>query len=389
MFRSLNRSLLAVFFAISILSLPPDLSFANVAGGGTGTGANVTVTQNGSNVVLSNGIVSFTIDTTNANITNFTYNGTNLLSGGSGGGHFYFDGSGGPTFNNPTYTLTVNPADNGGNQAEVWLQQTASPMDAAAYFDLLRGQQGFYDTLILTHQASYPDYAGAELRSNVYVGSMFNWLCVDPYRFREMASPSDTTVAVAGAPKEVMQWTSGIYNGLTECKYAYSAPLGQENVWGWASTTEPYGIWQTLPSHEYYDGGPMHRELTEHIGNTLLNMFGGWTLRFWLQRRPACRNFLLQDFWPGVRLCQQVRRFFQRSRFPEGSNALGGRSSPSGGGTSGLALYLVQSPAGGWHDRVGLSPGLCPGHGERHIRHQRHLQPQRFASEHVDRVGAG
>ena len=298
MFRSLNRSLLAVFFAISILSLPPDLSFANVAGGGTGTGANVTVTQNGSNVVLSNGIVSFTIDTTNANITNFTYNGTNLLSGGSGGGHFYFDGSGGPTFNNPTYTLTVNPADNGGNQAEVWLQQTASPMDAAAYFDLLRGQQGFYDTLILTHQASYPDYAGAELRSNVYVGSMFNWLCVDPYRFREMASPSDTTVAVAGAPKEVMQWTSGIYNGLTECKYAYSAPLGQENVWGWASTTEPYGIWQTLPSHEYYDGGPMHRELTEHIGNTLLNMFGGGHYGFGSSGDQPAGTFSSKTFGP-------------------------------------------------------------------------------------------
>jgi hypothetical protein len=203
-----------------VFLLFPLLSYANVAGGGTGTGANVTVTQNGSNVVLSNGIVSFTIDTTNANITNFSLNGTNLLAGGSGGGHFYFDGSGGPTFNNPTYTLTVNPADNGGQQAEVWLQQTGSPMDAAAYFDLNRGQQGFYDTLILTHQASYVDYPGAELRSNVYVGSIFDWLAVDPYRFRQMALPSDTTVAVAGAPKEVMQWTSGIYTGLTECKYA-------------------------------------------------------------------------------------------------------------------------------------------------------------------------
>ena len=120
--------------------LPPLASQANVAGGGTGTGSNVTVTQNGTNVVLSNGIVSFTIDTANANITNFTYDGTNLLAGGSGGGHFYIDGSGGPGFSNPTYTLTVNPANNGGNQAEVWLQQTGSPMDAAVYFDLLRGQ---------------------------------------------------------------------------------------------------------------------------------------------------------------------------------------------------------------------------------------------------------
>jgi rhamnogalacturonan endolyase len=297
MFKPLKLSLKGGFWGLALLLIPA-LSMANVPGGGTGTGPNVTVTQSGTNVTLSNGIVTFTIDTSNANITNFTYDGTNLLAGGSGGGHFYIDGSGGPTFNNPTYTLTVNPADNGGNQAEVWLQQTGSPMDAAAYFDLNRGQQGFYDTVILTHQASYPDYPGAELRTNVYVGSIFDWLAVDPYRFRQMALPSDTTVAVPGAPKEVMQWTSGIYNGLTECKYAYSDPLGQLNVWGWASTTAPYGIWQTLPSHEFEDGGPMHRELTEHIGNTLLNMFGGGHYGFGLSQDQPAGTFSSKTFGP-------------------------------------------------------------------------------------------
>src|ERR1039458_4655199 len=84
-------------------------SFANVPGGGTGTGANVTVTQTGNNVVLANGIVSFTINITNANITNFTYNGVNLLAGGNGGGYFYFDGSGGAILKHPTYNLTVQP----------------------------------------------------------------------------------------------------------------------------------------------------------------------------------------------------------------------------------------------------------------------------------------
>ena len=62
-----SKSLWKASFAGLALLFLPLLSFANVAGGGTGTGANVTVTQNGSNVVLSNGIVSFTIDTTNAN----------------------------------------------------------------------------------------------------------------------------------------------------------------------------------------------------------------------------------------------------------------------------------------------------------------------------------
>jgi hypothetical protein len=63
-------------------------SHANVAGGGTGTGANVTVTDNGGTVVLANGIVSFTINKTSGSITNFTYNGTNLLAGATAGEAF-------------------------------------------------------------------------------------------------------------------------------------------------------------------------------------------------------------------------------------------------------------------------------------------------------------
>ena len=285
-------------FSVICLFMTALPSFANVPGGGNGTGGNVTVTDNGGTVVLANGIVSVTINKSNGNITNLTYNGTNLLSGGHGGGYFYWDGSGGPTLSSPTYTLTVNPANNGNNQAEILLQTIASPMDMAVYYDLNRGQQGIYVTMVLTHQSGYADYPGAELRSNVYVGSAFDWLCVDPYRFRQMASPNDTTVAVSGAPPEVMQWTSGIYNGLTECKYAYSDPLGKLDTWGWASSTTPYGIWQVLPSHEYYDGGPMHRELTEHIGNTLLNMFGGGHYGFGLTQDQPAGTFSSKTFGP-------------------------------------------------------------------------------------------
>ena len=288
LFRS---SVLCLFMA----ALP---ALANVPGGGTGTGPNVTVTDNGGTVVLANGIVSITINKSNGNITNFTYGGRNLLSGGNGGGSFYFDGSGGPTLNAPTYTLTVNPANNGGNQAEVFLRTIASPMDMGIYYDLLRGQQGVYDTFVLTHEAGYPAYAGAELRTNMYVGSIFDFLCVDPYRFRQMASPGDSTVAVSGAPKEVFQFTSGIHNGLTECKYAYSDPLGQLNAYGWASTTTNFGVWQTFPSHEYLDGGPMHRELTEHLGNTLLDMVGGGHYGFGLSQNIPAGTFASKTFGP-------------------------------------------------------------------------------------------
>jgi rhamnogalacturonan endolyase len=292
------RSRLTAVLSLILLFAGAARSYANVPGGGTGTGANVTVTDNGNTVVLANGIVSLTIVKASGTITNFTYNGTNLLAGGSGGGSFYFDDSGGPTLANPTYTLTVNPANNGGNQAEVMLQTIASPMDMAIYYDLLRGQQGIYDTVIFTHESSYPDYPGAELRSNMYVGSIFDWLAVDPYRFRQMAPANTAVTTVAGAPPEVMQYTAGPYNGLTNCKYSYSSPLGKVNTWGWASSTTNYGVWQTLPSHEFEDGGPMHRELTEHIGNTLLDMFGGGHYGFGLTQDQPAGTFSSKTFGP-------------------------------------------------------------------------------------------
>jgi rhamnogalacturonan endolyase len=275
---------------------------ANVAGGGTGTGANVTVTQAGTNVTLANGIVSFTVNTTNGNVTAFTFNGTNYLSGGDGGGggYFYIDNSGGPTLAAPTYTLTVNPANNGGAQAEIMLQTIASPMDTALYYDLLRGQQGIYDTLILTHESSYPDYPGAELRTNMYVGSIFDFICINPYRFRQMASTQDTYNTPGGfdSPAEVFLFTDGIYDGTTGSKYSYSAPLGQTNAYGWASTTTNYGVWQTFPSHEYLDAGPMHRELTAHLGNTLLDMFGGGHFGFGLTQDQPAGTVVSKTFGP-------------------------------------------------------------------------------------------
>ena len=75
---------------------------ANIPGGGTGTGANVTLTDGGSTVTLANGIVSIVCTKSDASIhtINYTYNngsGTqtiNVLSGGNNGGEFYWETGG-------------------------------------------------------------------------------------------------------------------------------------------------------------------------------------------------------------------------------------------------------------------------------------------------------
>jgi hypothetical protein len=84
-------------------------SKTGVRGNRTDSGPDVTVTDNGSTVVLDNGIVTATIEKLSTMITNLTYDSTNLLSGGYKRGRIYWSWNM-PNYQNPsgcTYTLTV------------------------------------------------------------------------------------------------------------------------------------------------------------------------------------------------------------------------------------------------------------------------------------------
>lgn len=248
-------------------------------------GPDVTVTDNGFTVTMDNGIVSATINKSSATVTNLTYKGINLLAGGYQGGKIYWSWNM-PNYQNPSgcsYTLTADPQSDSGNYAEVKLHMTwngtssEAAMDVDIYYSLPRGADGIYASAELTHPPSYPENPGGEFRMASYVGSIFDWLSVDTLRNRKMANQSDwqNGTVPSGAPKEVELLHSGIYANHYECKYDYSADFGDINVWGWSSTSKDVGIWVTAPSKEYYNGGPMKRELTGHVGPTLLNMFNG------------------------------------------------------------------------------------------------------------------
>ena len=86
-----------VLLGVLAMSVP---AWANIPGGGTGTGANVTVVNNGDgSVTMANGVVSLHVEINGASINqiNYTYNngsGTqtrNLLAGGKNGGELYWE----------------------------------------------------------------------------------------------------------------------------------------------------------------------------------------------------------------------------------------------------------------------------------------------------------
>jgi autotransporter-associated beta strand protein len=269
-----------------LLLLPVISPLANIPGGGTGTGANVTLTDSGTTVTIGNGIVSILCTKSGATINqiNYTYNnggGTqilNLLSGGNNGGQLYWENSSnqGLTF---TYALIADPASNGGNYAEISLTTTSVTGDVLeVHYSLLRGSTGFYVTAIWYHRSTDGAFGMGECRDNIYAGSIFNWMSVDAQRNRLMEVSGGSAIGVQGAPVEVSLWTNGIYAGQYEDKYKYSADLGVNHVWGWSSVGtggKNIGLWNITASSEYYNGGPLKRELMEHIGTTILNMLNG------------------------------------------------------------------------------------------------------------------
>ncbi len=269
--------------------------FANIPGGGNGTGANVTLTDNGDGTVtMANGIVSIHLNKTSAVIDqiNYTYNNSGstmtqqVLAGGTDGGQLYWE-FGGFSAGSATYSVVAN----NGNYAEVdLLFDSASSGQVDIHFSMVRGSTGFYVTPIWIHRSPDAALSLGECRDNIYSGSIFNWMSVDANRNRLMAvDPSFGAVGVQGAPVECSLWTNGIYAGRYEDKYKYSADYGVQRVWGWGSVGtggKNIGLWDVAGSEEYMCGGPMKRELMCHIGTTILNTphgshYGGGTDASW------------------------------------------------------------------------------------------------------------
>ncbi len=263
--------------------LIPKPAAANLPGGGTGTGPNVTLVDNGTTFTMANGVVSIVITKSSAEIhtLNYAYNNSGttvtnqLLAGGSSGGLLYWFQNGGTFIAGP---FTASVVANNGNYAEISLAYASATngiMDI--HYSMLRGSPGFYTTAILTHR-SQDGLIHIELRPNIYAGSQFNWMSVDAARNRVMQVSGGSSVGVQGAPVECSLWTSGIYSGQYEDKYKYTADLAGLSAWGWSSVGtggRNVGLWNVTASPEYYPGGPLERSLMEHIGTTILNVFTG------------------------------------------------------------------------------------------------------------------
>ena len=116
----------------------------------------VTVTDNGGAWTLDNGIVKATIDKRNGRMSSLIFHGVNTMAGG---GYWEQTPSG-----QVTQSVTIDPANNGGERAEVSVKGINGRMDIETRYALQRGASGIYAYAIFSHGANYPAAGEGESR---------------------------------------------------------------------------------------------------------------------------------------------------------------------------------------------------------------------------------
>ncbi|WP_443750419.1 polysaccharide lyase family protein [Asticcacaulis solisilvae] len=252
--------------------------------------APVTLVDNGDSWTLDNGIVRMTVLKKNGTIglSSLSYHGVDIVPNRN---EFWEATPGGQV----TATITIDPATNGGERAEVSIKginpgggpETANDgtqgpgklknggMDIEVRYTLERGTSGFYTYAEYSHPASYPAAGFGENRFILEsMNKSFDWLSVDDDRNMLMTSDDDLQKGVVIHAKEQRILTSGLYKNSVEHKYSYNAIMYKLKAWGWSSTKDHVGVYFINPSNEYIGGGAEKLDLIDHMSGTLLDY---WT----------------------------------------------------------------------------------------------------------------
>jgi rhamnogalacturonan endolyase len=251
----------------------------------------VTLSQDERIFRISNGGFSATIEKSSARVTSATLGGQELL--GSGSGYWSMSASSAESRVSSygragKQTVSINPASNGGERAEVVCHfhgigsDGAFPGNTEIRYAIDRHSNTLYATAIMSHGKGDAPFRIGEGRFVIKLDAgIFDQLTVDRDRNQIMPTGEDWE---AGAPLnliEARRMTTGVRKGWAEHKYSYSAMLGEVPAYGWVGTRQPFGVWMINPSVEYIAGGPTKMELTGHLDvggealPTLLNMWHG------------------------------------------------------------------------------------------------------------------
>jgi len=218
--------------------------------------APVTLADNGRAWVLDNGIVKATIEKGGGRLTALVFHGVNTMAGGG----YWEQTPGGQV----TQTVTIDPAKNNGERAEVDVKGVNGRMDIELRYALQRGASGIYAYGIWSHGANYPAASEGESRYITKLNHDFNWISVDDDRNMLECTPQDWGNGTVIHAKEQRILSTGVYKNSVEHKYSYNAIQYKIPAYGWSSTKDHIGVWFINPTTEYLSGGASKMELVCH-----------------------------------------------------------------------------------------------------------------------------
>jgi rhamnogalacturonan endolyase len=251
--------------------------------------AAVTVAQDDKTFTLDNGIVAARINKRTGNLESLLYKGAETMGHdqGWGGGVWEENPSAAAKVGGLTQSLTIDPASNGGERAEVSVKgvtkgdpsaglSPGSPggarggminCDLEIRYALGRGESGLYVYAIYSHPESYGPLNVPESRFIAVLNQSFDWLSVDADRNLLECAPLDWGTGVVVHAKEQRIMSQGYYKNSVEHKYSYTAVQYKVPAYGWSSTRNHVGVWFINPTIEYLSGGASKQELDCHFGD--------------------------------------------------------------------------------------------------------------------------
>ena len=250
--------------------------------------APVTVRETDGSFVLANGLLTARIDKRRGELEELIYRGADVLGHDQGHvGGWEQDPSAAEKVGGLTRSLTIDPATNGGDRAEISIKGVtrgdrsagltpgspgAPPFgtincDLEIRYSLARGQSGLHVYAIFSHPPEYGPLNMPESRYIIRLNQAFDWLSVDADRNMLACAPRDWGNGVVVHAKEQRIMSQGVYKNSVEHKYSYTAVQYKIPAYGWSSTKRRIGVWFINPTIEYLSGGATKQELVCHFGD--------------------------------------------------------------------------------------------------------------------------
>ncbi|MBN2183188.1 MAG: hypothetical protein JW715_14850 [Sedimentisphaerales bacterium] len=223
----------------------------------------VTIKENDTIFIISNGIVTAQISKQSGSMISLIYKGTETVSGG------YWSHDTREAIETIT-RVTIDPKSNNGMRGEISIKAISGgkklgfgpgaekdgdfPADIDIRYSMGKSECGIYTYCIFEHLPDYPAQSMTEARYCAGLTKIFDWITVDEKRNKYYPEP---------IPEED--------------KYVYIANQWENRAYGFSSTTKNLGWWMINPSVEYLSGGPTkveflcHRHTDKNAAPVVLN----------------------------------------------------------------------------------------------------------------------